>query len=504
MTAACRPRRSGITLTEILIAILIMGVGLISLATLFPLGLIRLREATRQGRAGTTFESAADDIDARSLLFKPSFRNTWYGLRDPFVQDADANGVYYTGTLGVDAVGSGIIASGSLLLPDNNINAGNGVSGGDGLTVGPLTSGLPICYDPLWRSITGVAPLQQNPLPNNHTLAFDSTLDIQSNYVTAFNEARFGSGLFAGATPVNPSIQADPDGGLPSAHGLQRLTNFIPWSSVGLTPQYAFTYTNPAATLNPPNFFQQPGDVAGNVFTSVDDIVFNTTEGNDNVMPNGTVYRRVSSVLPDMSSGGPQADYRFTWLFTGRQIDANGNGGQFTGEIVVCDGRPFGFDPLPGQTVNAPAGETVVEAVYGVGTGSSVIPAYAGATVGYSINDRSVLLRWSNTLPDPQIRVGGWICDTTYERAVPLYRSRVSNSGTPFARCNWYQIAKRTDPQPDSLTGYRSMVVTLGSSLKAKTLLNISTGTPVHLNVALIMPSVINVFPRSFEVQYTP
>ncbi len=47
-----RPR-SGITLTEILIAILIMGVGLISLATLFPLGLIRLREAARyqRGRA---------------------------------------------------------------------------------------------------------------------------------------------------------------------------------------------------------------------------------------------------------------------------------------------------------------------------------------------------------------------------------------------------------------------------------------------------------------------
>jgi Tfp pilus assembly protein PilV len=39
--------RSGITLTEILISILIMGVGLISLATLFPIGLLRLRDASR-------------------------------------------------------------------------------------------------------------------------------------------------------------------------------------------------------------------------------------------------------------------------------------------------------------------------------------------------------------------------------------------------------------------------------------------------------------------------
>ena len=44
------------------------------------------------------------------------------------------------------------------------------------------------------------------------------------------------------------------------------------------------------------------------------------------------------------------------------------------------------------------------------------------------------------------------------------------------------------------------MVLTLTSPLRAKTLLNAADGPPVHLNVALIMPSVINVFPRSFEV----
>ena len=37
--------RRGITLTEILIAIMILGVGLVSLATLFPIGLLRLRDA---------------------------------------------------------------------------------------------------------------------------------------------------------------------------------------------------------------------------------------------------------------------------------------------------------------------------------------------------------------------------------------------------------------------------------------------------------------------------
>src|SRR5512135_1736793 len=90
--------RSGITLTEILISILILGVGVISLATLFPLGLLRLRDAQRAARSGYLVESAAADLEARNLLNKSSFTNVyfspWYVFAgntppnyDPFVQD---------------------------------------------------------------------------------------------------------------------------------------------------------------------------------------------------------------------------------------------------------------------------------------------------------------------------------------------------------------------------------------------------------------------------------
>ena len=67
-TAASTPRSAGITLTEILISILILGVGLVSLATLFPIGLLRLREAQRQTRSAYLFESATADVAARGLL----------------------------------------------------------------------------------------------------------------------------------------------------------------------------------------------------------------------------------------------------------------------------------------------------------------------------------------------------------------------------------------------------------------------------------------------------
>ena len=452
-TRVGRPR-AGITLTEILIAILIMGVGLISLATLFPLGLIRLREATRSARSGLLFEDAADDMDARALLTKQSFWNTWYWYpsgttkiyRDPFTQDGTGN-----------------------VAPNNSY-----------ITYNTLNTGLPICYDPLWRSLTGVAPSSG---------LNDPTLYAQASYFAPSGpnvaDARFGSGIFAAnsATHNSPYVRADPSG-TPSAYGLQRLTNFIPWNGTGLTPQYNFTCHNfdPAFV----GLGKQPGDVAGDVFASTDDLVFNPTGGTGN---------SYSSVLPDMTQGSPQSDYRFTWFFTGRQADAGVNGTQFTGEVVVCDGRPFGYDPLPGGDY-APAGETVVEGIFGVGSSSGSI-----------VNDRAVLLRWNASLPDPQVRAGGWIADVTYEQNASVYGTRLKQSittntpnGTSFARCYWYQVAKRVDPQPDpTYSGYRSMTVTLTAPVRARTALD-ATGQPIHVNAALIMPSVISVYPRAFEV----
>ena len=477
--------RSGITLTEILISILIMGVGLISLATLFPLGLLRLREATRNGRSGLAFETAADDMDSRALFYKPTFTQTWYWTtivdpvtgkpviipRDPFVQDADSN-------LNIGDRGS--------KQRDHRLQSVVRQQRG-------LFSGLPFAYDPLWRSLTGVMP---NTALSDPTLYFSLTnpggpgITSGAGLYTA-DEARFGAGVFGGT--AHPYLRADPNGvnnTIPSAYGLQRLTNFIPWiaSTNFLNTQFPFTCQNLSLALN-----QQPPDVAGNVFTSIDDIVFNPTGGGTNAP---------SSVLPDMSAGGPQADYRFTMFVTGRQTDAGGNGTQFTGEIVVADGRQFGFDLLPGQAVKAPAGETVVEAIFGFG--ASVIPTPVGSNFGFAAgSDRSVLLRWPATLTDPSLKVGGWICDVTYERNLPVFGARSNNALTAFARCYWYQVGKRTDAQADTLipgSGYRSMVLTLTSPVRAQTLLNVSNGQPVHLNVALVMPSVISVFPRSFEV----
>src|SRR5262249_41533395 len=142
--------RSGITLTEILISILILGVGMVSLLTLFPLGLLRLRNAARSSRSTYLFESAGADLSARNLLTKFSFITpvaiTPYqsptGVYDPWVQDTP---VYGADWYNVQNPGAYRGVGGAGVLGTN--------FGTTGYVAGP---GLPVAYDPLWRFAANV------------------------------------------------------------------------------------------------------------------------------------------------------------------------------------------------------------------------------------------------------------------------------------------------------------------------------------------------------------
>jgi len=57
-SAACH-KRPGITLLEVLVAIFIMGIGLLALLTLFPLGALEMAQAIQDDRAG---KAAADAV----------------------------------------------------------------------------------------------------------------------------------------------------------------------------------------------------------------------------------------------------------------------------------------------------------------------------------------------------------------------------------------------------------------------------------------------------------
>jgi len=312
--------------------------------------------------------------------------------------------------------------------------------------------GLPVAYDPLWRYAANYYP-------------------------GAASEARFASGIGFIRNDPTPGTGTG-SSSAPSAHGLQRITNF------------------PAGSVtNVPDIFVSPEDI---VLQSVTD--------------SGKGVGEVSPIVPDLLMGGknlttgmygPQYDWKYTWMFTGQQADAT-NGSVMTGDIVVFENRPFAFD----AATNSVVGETVVEAIFGYT--SKVKGAGASPTMGYGTSaNRAVLLRWSDKLPDPEVRVGNWIADVTYERDafVDMKRSYTDpDAGSaggfyPYQRCYWYQIAKRTQASPSDLAGYREMTVWTSTPLKALTLLNIAAdatnGTPVHVNAALLSPYVVNVFPRT-------
>jgi hypothetical protein len=442
--SAHHERRSGITLTEILIAILIMGVGLVSLATLFPLGLLRAQRAMRDSRSTLLAESAISEIGARNLLSYESFYfSTWYNYPNP----PNVNGFFFDPW-----------ANETRTLPLGN----------DGLIFIPLgapIAGMPVCYDPLFWSV-----VHQNNV---------------ATPATGGNGARFGYG--------QGFIRNDPgDGAAPSAWGLQRITNFRPW--LGVADTYPFVYNQPNPNLPP----QVPSDT----FASPDNIVF---VGDDQEFPSQGPGA-FSPLVPDLSISGTNSmtfDLMFTWFFTGYRPNAN-DLTMYTGSVVVCHGRVMGLEtittPVGNNNATVAQGERVLEATWGY-SGKQVNPLPAPlAAYGYGRGDRTVLLRWPSTAPDPALRAGGYLADVTYEVNLTQSASRFPSAAIYSGqRCEWYRISGYTTPEVDPvLANYRQTVVTLDAPVRAKTLVNTGTGEPYHANAALYMPSVVNVFQKTF------
>ena len=227
-------------------------------------------------------------------------------------------------------------------------------------------------------------------------------------------EARFGSGI--------GYIRSDPsDGGLPSAHGLQRITNF--------NRPFLINGGNTIPIMPISN--QVP-----NIFVSQEDVVW----------VEALQSNAFSPVLPDLSlpssPSAPAIDWHYSWMFTGYQVSSSG-GATFEGNIVIFENRPFGIDAelnppnttgLAGGTYRV-AGETVVEAIFG--HSRNVQGNYAAGA------DRTVLLRWYASEADPVVKPGDWIADVTYERnQLTVYNPMVARRQHQFQ--HWFPCTGRS------------------------------------------------------------
>jgi hypothetical protein len=504
---------SGITLMEILISIMILGIGLISLATLFPIGLMRLREAQRQSRSAILLESAGADLATRGLLNSATFLNPsispWYvtatSQYDPWIQDTPSFGGDWAGGGIGSAVGAysglGGLGTGKYVQTNSNV-----VNPPNVAISGP---GLPVAYDPLWRYQTihpTASPTQQGIAPND-----------------SFVEARFGAGV-------------GPLSGLIGAEGLQRLTN------LQTIPNGTITFPTNIASIK-------------QAFVSPEDVVWQdpTSTGSLNLVDptktaaNMPTVANPSPVIPDLTEVVQQynavptglgynnvsiPDWRYTWMFTGQKTDTF-NGSIFDGSIVVFENRPFAVDPVSvGSVPYQVAGEPVVLAVFGYsGINATTPPPPAGVMsdttrVYYGTSNNNVLLYWPVSVPDPNVKPGSWIADVTYVRlqyndvTYFQFTGGVGTGAPPAQRCYWYQVNRVTAPadtigSPYSAivngASYRYMFLSTSTPLKAKSLLilNASNQTVPYsgigsthqvVNAALVSPYVVNVIPRTFVV----
>jgi hypothetical protein len=344
--------------------------------------------------------------------------------------------------------------------------------------------GLPVvcCYDPLFWS----------------NLAYSSSPAFQTVSQLVNPNFRFGRAY-------GNDLRSDPDGNRASGFGLPRVTNIWP------------ALAAPSAGPSMGNI----GSVAS-IFVSQDDTVFPDfeNEANTKVTSQTQATFRQNPILPlvDSSASGSYSlnDWDYSWIFTGKSRDRN----VFEGDIVVFHKRQYGVNTDPNNNVTGVYGERVVEGIFGLGT----IPlTMNNGQFGYSAgNSRKVLLMWPKVddAERPEIKVGGWIADVTYEPYLSVTTSRFlrdfDSDGRPDVqhggqRCHWYRIVQRSevtdpgqaDPGLSGITNMEAMIVTVDRPVVSKTLLQ-RTGSgfaPVHVNAALIMPEVVAVFPITLEGQ---
>lgn len=475
----------GITLTEILISIMILAIGLVSLATLFPIGLLRLREAQRSSRTAILSESSAADLLGRGILSAHTFIDPtispWYSAvdgdvprsYDPWIQDTPAafddwsTGGAYRGYGGLGSKGPNQLTINTFAPID-----------------GP---GLPVAYDPLWWYQQGTQPYKANGA-----------------------EARFGDATALGVSP--------------GGNGLPRLTNFWVYNKDGTAHSAYAANAILSAFISPEDVLWQDAKNTG-YFDFLNPTLAAASLGlvsaPSPVVPDLTTaaLTRVEAITAAGNTPGvpaeyaaPTNDWRYTWMFTGQRSSAF-NDKVYNGDLVIFENRPFGFETLvnqnSGTSITQVAGERVVQAIFGYGKNFRAVGTRVdgGAEVYEAVGaDNSVLLLWPRGLPDPEIRPGGWIADVTYERNQAaansnfLINSYTKAGSPPAQRCYWYQV-RRASPAADSAEfgGYRYTLIQTTQKLHAKALFK-DDGSLVHGNAALVSPHVIGVVPKTLSI----
>ena len=193
-----------------------MGVGLVSLATLFPIGLLRLRDAARYSRSTYLAQSAAADLpvavaalDARRSSITPCYN---YGQLLRPLQPVYAGHALLLARL----AGHGPTAGTPVPTPGSGGLSGYSVR----LAVASRQIRSPSCSNPnVSHDQRARAPVRLRPalaVPDRQY----TRRPASSGYLPVYGSTQAPSR--PGSARGSASSANDPDNGRPSAHGLQR------------------------------------------------------------------------------------------------------------------------------------------------------------------------------------------------------------------------------------------------------------------------------------------
>lgn len=424
-------QRAGVTLTEILFAILVMGVGLLSVLSLFPIGLLNVARAVQLSRAGAYASAALGDLQVQGLLHEERYR---FGpvngplSPDPLLQDPRLNSPFVAdhGVLR-DFVDNGV--DGTTDNFEDLVASGAAIAR-------PGERGLPVAIDPLFirrvvvPRIGTTLPADLPPVP----VPVENRLGVLRNAAGVILNWGIQRSMPTDQVSTDGERQIDAfDGGVAPNGVIDSLD-----SNGDNIPDDAYPDGLNSVTLrlfapvppdSPEQYLSQLG--ARDVFGSRDDITFRETD------PDPTINEQRKWMPLNDATGVPLREQKYTSLVTAYLPDA-GDPTRYEASAAVFFNRDF-----------LPTGERTLLAYYlpqpGTGPGNLTNPVQPS---------NQVILMWLASQSTPEVPKEGWFLDASHDANAAQWSTMAAPPGPGRQfwphRAFWYKIVDRGDPQ----TGY--------------------------------------------------
>ena len=451
-----RHPRPGLTLTEVLVAMFVMALGLMALATLFPLGALQIGQALKDDRTAQTAMLADGWLRvywrdaAAAYTTNPSAlpaENALAGLDDPNVYQVGISGstVTYTaptvgaGTLALLPYGAALNTTGTTMTPSPGFVTSpydtslvgvqaTSSSGDPSRTVRPngrslgQTASYPVLIDPLgWLSRSGTA-----------------AVGFERHWVGRAGAPGAGGAVYGFAPTATPLL--------------------LPRRNTAVTGSLASAYAACALT---------------------DDLTY---------QPNGGSGQTTTD--PSTGAATPQPlgrQGRYTWAALIQRPD-NSLAHKATLKVLVFDGRPVGF---------AAAGDEVV--LMNDPDPAKNVKFHAGPNGDIRAGDRSLTLLLPPRGPDqaPLLRRGGWVMLAVTEPATVTEPPTFTTPRPGVRRVSFHRVTGLTTDdelaagQNSPLTGNPVLQYAGASPPMAVTPVAIDIDPPVPAEFVSIPPGTV-------------